>query len=140
MSIFRIQYFKGLKNELTGQTPMTIGPRMKYDTPLVHHVESANDFDDQVKNAGSKLVVVDFYTQLCLPCKHIYPTLTILADKYRTKMVVLKVDADEHAALSKKYHPSGMPTFLFFKNGEKIEEFTGADRKKLEHIVKALVD
>lgn len=106
---------------------------------LIHHVGSEADFDNQVKNAGSKLVVVDFFATWCRPCKYIYPTLAILADKYADKIVVLKVDVDEQAELVEKYQVEGMPTFVFLKNGEQVELFSGADRKKLESTIKSLV-
>lgn len=141
MHIFRIQYFKGLKNQLTGKTLSTTQQRINQDNkPLIHHVESENDFDNQVKNAESKLVVVDFYATWCKPCKYIYPTLAIFAEKYASELVVLKVDVDEQTELTEKYQVTGMPTFVFLKNGEKVEEFTGADREKLENTIKALIN
>lgn len=49
------------------------------------------DFEEQVKLAGDKLVVVDFFAVWCGPCKHISPILEKLALQYVEKIVVVKV-------------------------------------------------
>lgn len=49
------------------------------------------DFDDQLKVAGDKVVVVDFFATWCGPCKMIAPTLEDLAGKHASSLVVLKV-------------------------------------------------
>lgn len=123
-----------------GKTLRTIEQPIDDDKkPLIHHVESEEDFDNQVKNAGGKLVVVDFFATWCRPCKCIYPTLAKLAHRYASKIVALKVDVKEQAKLVEKYQVAGMPAFLFLKNGKQVDLFTGADRKKLENTIKSLI-
>lgn len=120
------------------------------------------DFDDQLKVAGDKVVVVDFFATWCGPCKMIAPTLEDLAGKHASSLVVLKVsewtyahfdlvisfvyfitnfnlfrqvDVDECEDLAMRYDISSMPTFIFIKNGEKIDSFSGANREKLEKTI-----
>lgn len=50
----------------------------------------------QLKDAGDKLVVVDFYATWCGPCRLIAPVLEKLAEENKEKLVVLKVDVDEN--------------------------------------------
>ncbi|RXG67305.1 Thioredoxin-2 [Armadillidium vulgare] len=76
------------------------------------------DFDQQLEEAGSKLVVVDFYATWCGPCKTIAPKIEALS-KELENVVFLKVDVDDCEELSQRYKISCMPTFLFFRNKEK---------------------
>ncbi|XP_055294822.1 thioredoxin-2-like [Sitodiplosis mosellana] len=102
---------------------------------MVHLVESVADFDEQIKNAGDKLVVVDFFATWCGPCKVIAPVLEKLAQQYASNLVVVKVDVDECEDLAMRFDISSMPTFVFLKKGEKVEVFSGANPDKLEKTI-----
>lgn len=93
------------------------------------------DFDEQVKQAGDKLVVVDFFATWCGPCKVIAPKLEEFSETYKEKIVVLKVDVDECEQLTERYNISSMPTFLFIKGGEQKDSFSGANAEKLEKFI-----
>lgn len=93
------------------------------------------DFEEQVKQAGDKLVVVDFFATWCGPCKVIAPKLAELAETYKDKIVVLKVDVDECEQLTERFQISSMPTFVFLKNGEQKDNFSGANAEKLEKYI-----
>lgn len=114
-----------------------------------------DDLQAQIKSAGDKLIVIDFFATWCGPCKMISPKLTELSQKYAEKVLVLKVscrqiwindefltkhnlvqvDVDECEDIAMEYNVSSMPTFVFFKNGNKIEEFAGANAEKLEKTI-----
>ncbi|GAB0097584.1 Thioredoxin [Sergentomyia squamirostris] len=98
---------------------------------MVHIVKDTNDFDEQLEVAGDRLVVVDFYAQWCGPCKMIAPKLEELSKTFAEKAVVLKVDVDECEDLAVRYNISSMPTFVFIKNKETVETFSGASEAKL---------
>ncbi|KAH8329391.1 hypothetical protein KR074_009663, partial [Drosophila pseudoananassae] len=95
------------------------------------------DLDSQLTKAGSKLVVVDFFATWCGPCKMISPKLGELATQYADHIVVVKVDVDECEDIAMEYEVSSMPTFLFIKNGSKVEMFSGANATRLEDVIKA---
>uniref|UniRef100_A0A7N8X6T2 Thioredoxin n=1 Tax=Mastacembelus armatus TaxID=205130 RepID=A0A7N8X6T2_9TELE len=77
---------------------------------------------------GDKLVVVDFSATWCGPCKKIAPEYEDLSKKPENKNVVfLKVDVDEAEDVSTDCGISCMPTFHFYKNGKKVDEFSGAN-------------
>jgi len=101
---------------------------------LVHIVIDSNDFNEQLKEAGNKLVVVDFFATWCGPCKIIGPKVDTMAEQF-TDVVFLKVDVDDCEDIASKYEISCMPTFLFFKSGEKVETFSGANAEKIKEFV-----
>jgi len=107
---------------------------------MVHLIESMADFDEQVKNAGAKIVVIDFFATWCGPCKVIAPVLEKLAQQYASNIVVVKVDVDECEELAMKYEISSMPTFVFLKDGEKVESFSGANPDKLQKTIVQLIN
>ncbi|KAM4714863.1 thioredoxin-like [Anableps anableps] len=106
---------------------------------MVREVEDLNDFQSILKDAGNKLVVVDFTATWCGPCKQIAPEFVKLSELAENKDVIfLKVDVDEADDVSGHCKISCMPTFHFYKNGEKLFEFSGANlatlKSKLEEL------
>ncbi|XP_035530950.1 thioredoxin [Morone saxatilis] len=99
---------------------------------MVREVESLDDFKAILKEAGDKLVVVDFTATWCGPCKQIAPIFVEQSSKPENKNVIfLKVDVDEAEDVSSFCNISCMPTFHFYKNGEKVFEFSGANTTTL---------
>ncbi|XP_068443331.1 thioredoxin b [Clinocottus analis] len=87
-----------------------------------------SEFNQMLKEAGDKLVVVDFTATWCGPCKMIGPKFVEQSTTAENKNVVfLKVDVDDAADVSEHCKISCMPTFQFYKNCEKIFEFSGAN-------------
>ncbi|KAL9656499.1 hypothetical protein ABK040_005263 [Willaertia magna] len=86
----------------------------------VHHINSTEEFNNFVKN--NELVVVDFSATWCCPCQMIAPVYEHLPREFEG-IKFLKVDIDEQSALSDEHNVSAVPTFLFFKNGECIEDY-----------------
>ncbi|XP_078532848.1 thioredoxin-like [Lissotriton helveticus] len=98
---------------------------------MVKMIKSMQEFDDELKNAGCKLVIVDFTATWCGPCRMIAPLFEELSKKH-SGVIFLKVDVDESEDISQKYGITAMPTFIFIKNGEKVDVCTGADIKAVE--------
>jgi thioredoxin 1 len=76
-------------------------------------------------------VVVDFFATWCGPCKRIAPALEKMSQE-KTNVVFLKVDVDELQDLAGELGVSAMPTFFFFKKGNKIHEVIGASEAKIK--------
>ncbi|KAM4536514.1 thioredoxin b [Odontesthes bonariensis] len=103
---------------------------------MVREVESLDEFQAILKEAGDKLVVVDFTATWCGPCKQIGPEFVKLSEMSENKSVIfLKVDVDEAEDVSSFCKINCMPTFHFYKNGEKVDEFSGANLSKLKEIL-----
>lgn len=77
-------------------------------------------------------VLVDFWATWCGPCRMIAPLVDELAQTYKGKLRVVKVNVDENQAVPAKYGIMGIPTLLFFKGGEMVESIVGVvPRNKL---------
>ncbi|XP_030378842.1 thioredoxin-2 [Scaptodrosophila lebanonensis] len=98
---------------------------------MVYLVQNKEDLDQQLADAGEKLIVIDFYANWCGPCKIIAPKLEELALQYADRAVVLKVNVDENEDITVEYNITSMPTFVFIKNGEVLEIFVGGNSDKL---------
>ena len=89
----------------------------------------AVDFTDQdfaEKVLKNKLpVMVDFYAQWCGPCKLAGPVVDKLAETYKDKLVVGKVDVDANKTIPAKYGVMSIPTVIFFKDGKEVERMSG---------------
>jgi thioredoxin 1 len=85
------------------------------------------NFDSEI---GKGVALLDFYATWCGPCKTIAPLIEQLADEFADKGVkVGKVDIEQAQALAVKYSIQGVPTLLFFKDGEVVDRMTGAHPK-----------
>jgi len=90
----------------------------------VFTVTSAS-WDEEVLK-GDGLVMVDFWAAWCGPCRIIAPTVEELAKEYTGKVKVAKLNTDENPEIASRYKIMGIPTLIFFKNGEKIDQVVGA--------------
>jgi hypothetical protein len=64
------------------------------------------------------------------------PVLDQLAEDYKGKVTFVKVDIDQNQGLAMRFQVQGVPHFQVWKNGTKVEEFSGADRNQLQYLVK----
>jgi thioredoxin 1 len=81
-------------------------------------------FQEEVINA-TEPVLVDFSAVWCGPCKMLDPVVQQLAGEWEGKVKVVKIDADENPNILTQYGVLGIPTLLFFKEGEIQERVTG---------------
>ena len=88
-----------------------------------------NNFDTEVTQSNLP-VVVDFWAEWCGPCKMIAPLLDEIATEKAGTVKIGKVDIDKNQSLSLKYNVRAIPTLLFFKNGQVVDQVTGMTSKK----------
>ncbi|XP_076647139.1 thioredoxin-2 [Halictus rubicundus] len=98
---------------------------------MVAEVMSAEELKTTLENAGSNLVVIDFFAIWCGPCKMIGPKVEELS-KELSDVVFLKVDIDELPDIAAQYEVTSMPTFVFIKGGKVLETFSGANYERLK--------
>ncbi|OWK57272.1 thioredoxin [Lonchura striata] len=105
---------------------------------MVKIVSSLVEFEAELKNADNKLIVVDFSATWCGPCKMIKPFFHSLSEKY-SEVIFIEIDVDDAQDVASHCDVKCMPTFQFYKNGNKVQEFSGANKEKLEETIKSLV-
>lgn len=81
---------------------------------------------EKVVLQADKLVMVDFWATWCGPCKIIGPVVEELAKEYEGKVTFAKVNTDENPDLASRYNIRGIPTLMFFKNGQIVDQLIGA--------------
>ncbi|XP_037658671.1 thioredoxin-like [Choloepus didactylus] len=89
---------------------------------MVQQMDSKEDFQATLKDAGGKLVVVHFSATWCWPCQMIKSFFHSLSEKCN-KVVFLEVDVDDCQDVAAECEVKCMPTFQFNKMGQKVGEF-----------------
>lgn len=89
---------------------------------------SDSSFEQDVVKA-SRPVLIDFWAEWCGPCKAIAPMLSELAEEYRDKVTIVKLNVDENPKTSQRFNVRSIPTLILFKNGQVEGQKVGAPRK-----------
>jgi putative thioredoxin len=99
------------------------------------------DFDQRVLERSSEVpVLVDFWADWCQPCHMLAPVIEQAVDAHPGKVELAKLDTDSNPATAARYGVRGLPTVKAFRNGEVVDEFTGAQPPAMvERFVDGLV-
>ncbi len=87
-----------------------------------------SDFDAVVLKASTP-VLVDFWAPWCGPCRAVASLVDELADEYAGKVLIAKMNVDENPATPGKYGIRAIPCFILFKDGQVVDQLTGAGTK-----------
>jgi len=88
---------------------------------------TANNFEATLAEGVS---LVDFWAPWCGPCRMIAPVIEELAEDFDGKAKVCKVNTDEEQEIAVKFGIRSIPTIMFFKDGELVDQMVGAASKE----------
>jgi len=101
---------------------------------VVHNLSSKSEFTTSVLDSKG-LVVLDCFATWCGPCRTIAPTVAKYSEEYPGVKFV-KIDVDEVSDVAQELGIRAMPTFVLFKDGEKVGEVVGANPHALLAAIK----
>jgi putative thioredoxin len=85
------------------------------------------DFQERVLDRSAEVpVLVDFWADWCRPCHMLAPVIERAVDAHPGKVELAKLDTEANQATAARYGVRGLPTVKAFRNGEVVDEFTGA--------------
>lgn len=109
---------------------------MKTDTMIIK--ATTDRFERQVIQ-NNLPVLVDFWAEWCGPCRAQNPILEELAEEFKGKVAVAKVDIEENQSLAEQFNVTSIPTLFIFNRGEAVWRGTGVrSRDQLLSIFKEL--
>ena len=97
-----------------------------------------DNFESEALNSNVP-VLLEFYSDSCIPCKRMSPILAELEEEH-TDIKVSKLNIKFGADTVRKYNVMSSPTIVFFKNGEEVNRIKGVAKKAdLEAVIKEIV-
>jgi len=88
------------------------------------------NFESEVLGSGETPFLLDFSAVWCGPCKVLAPIVEKLADEYKGKVKVGKLDIDDSPSVASKFGIRGVPTVLVFKGGKESGRHVGVTNKE----------
>jgi thioredoxin 1 len=101
--------------------------RNKKEYTMANQVTDSS-FEEEVLKCDLP-VLVDFWAPWCGPCRAMGPVIDELSDEYAGQLKIVKMNVDENPASPSKYGIRAIPTLILFKDGEVVEQTTGAVAK-----------
>ena len=95
---------------------------------MAKYIDLTNENFDATIAEG--VTMVDFWAPWCGPCRMIAPIVEELAEDYDGKAKICKVNTDEEQDIAVKFGIRSIPTIMFFKNGEMVDQVVGAQSKQ----------
>ena len=95
-----------------------------------------NSFKEAIKNG---VVLVDFYTEWCGPCKMLAPVLERVAIEVKDKAVIGKLNIETARAIASEYDVRAFPTMILYKEGQEVGRLLGLrDAETVKEFIEAV--
>ena len=98
---------------------------------LKEYMDAVDLTSDDAGDSKKPLMILDCYATWCSPCKMIAPVFEQFSEHY-SQAAFYKVNVDEVPDVAHELGIRSMPTFVYFKNGEKVHEVSGAAPPMIE--------
>jgi putative thioredoxin len=89
-------------------------------------VSDANFEQQVIRRSYKSPVLVDFWAAWCMPCRQLGPVLEKLAEDPDGQFILAKLDTEQNRRTAAKYGIQSIPNVKMFRNGQMVDEFTGA--------------
>jgi thioredoxin 1 len=103
----------------------------------IQDVMFVKDCNDIMITSRSNLVVIDFYTDWCGPCRAIAPTYSELSTQHKN-IRFYKINGESDAVEPFATHVKAYPTFLFIKDEEVVDKLVGGNPDNLKRKIAEL--
>ena len=84
-----------------------------------------SSFDKDVLDSDIP-VLVDFWAPWCGPCRMVAPVVSEIAQQFKDKVKVVKLNTDENPEVASQYGIRSIPTLMIFKEGQRVDMVVGA--------------
>lgn len=100
---------------------------------------NSENFSEEVLKAGG-IVLVDFYSDSCIPCKKISPVLSEAEEAYPDKLKIAKVNVNFDSEIALQYDVQATPTLIFFRDGKEQSRLRGSvGKSEVTDIINSLL-
>jgi len=96
------------------------------DSPYIVTLTAANFESVVLDGSFERPVLVDFWADWCAPCRMLMPILAKLANDYRGRFILAKLNTEEERELAAQFGIRSLPTVQLFKDGRPVDQFMGA--------------
>lgn len=98
---------------------------------VIGSIDSMEQLNKIIEKSGGHLLIFDFYTDWCPPCKELEPILEKIAKEKSEMVAVYKINIDRNRALANSFRVGGIPHVVFLKNKKTVLALTGLYPKNM---------